>query len=168
MNICCKLPSKFEIANWIWNESQLLKYNNTVKYSFFDLTCVPQGHRKDVIFTFKSSYNSNIDIDDWIELNLMTGALTGRISRSTGSTYLIFNSRADIHSFLDDRNLIIKYYPNSVIVNLDMIRDIMSQRSSCVLLGFSSELCFNQLLNKYSIYDYKPSYFFTHSKLDYL
>ena len=32
---CCILPSKKEIVDFIWNESQLLKYDVSAKYSVF-------------------------------------------------------------------------------------------------------------------------------------
>ena len=32
---CCSFPTTTEIANWLWDQSQLMKYENTYQYAVF-------------------------------------------------------------------------------------------------------------------------------------
>lgn len=35
-NDCCRPPSNYEIATWLYNQSQLLSYENSKRYSIFN------------------------------------------------------------------------------------------------------------------------------------
>lgn len=172
IKVCCKVPSNYEIAKWIWNESQLLKHENSANFSLFNWN-QPGGKRRDLILTFESAFSRTLYDHDWIELDLMTGELTGKYFSPYAMQYISegrikyltytkqknikFDSLQSLIYFLRGKHLILKYYPNSVIVNLDMIRDIMSQRKICSLHGISSEDCFRKLLIDNSVTDYQPS-----------
>lgn len=147
LDICCKLPSTYEIVDWLWNQSQLLKSRNTAEYSIIDSTRASPTQVTDVLFTFRNTKSSLSD--NHILLDTKTGEF-------------ILQSRQAILDFIQNLYLIIKYSPNTKIGNLDMIRNILSQRPNCASLGVSSEACFAQILEHY-----EPMYLFDHDKANY-
>lgn len=148
--ICCKEPSIYEIANWLWNESQLLSYQNTVKHSFF---------KQPQVFLPNSSGSVRF-YTAWDNIRFYFVPIPGRIEGELGLYYSsivlylktgeIFGGRLygekklstkhDILNFLLDNKLRYTSYDNDM--NWQMIRDIFFRRLSCSKYPNYSDACF--------------------------
>lgn len=127
---CCSPPSNYEIATWLWDQSQLLSYLNTAQYSVLN-----PNSSTIVYFATRGEGGGGI----WLDLK--TGKLLPRNLRTP------FRSRDELLNFLNAQPLELKFsFYRGSLVNWLMIRDILSLRASCVLAGFSSDECFIKLL----------------------
>ena len=133
---CCTAPTRLEIAKWLYNQSQLLKYDVSAESSIFQrvpYTTFDEIEDFVIDFTFKTNTNTR----RVIKLSLDTGRLTGRNTKHELMTV------QDILSYIGDSKLTLFAAGTR---NWYMIRDIFSLRASCILQNVSSDTCLIQFM----------------------
>ena len=124
---CCREPSNYEIAKWLWNESLILSDPDNKHYSIF-----------------KSFIGLQFIFGNKIIKLLPNGQLVGNKD---------LNSIEDILEFIGTNKLYL-LYPSLSLANNNynnwlMVRDIFSQRESCKRQNVSSDWCYIQFLSNW-------------------
>ena len=132
---CCKEPSNYEIAKWLWNQSLILSDPNTKPSSIF------RPLYQDVNFTFGPlGLTSLKSIRMWLNNGYLISFSRKHLS-----------SINDILEYLGPDQLYLSSPSNAFGTNDNwlMIRDIFSQRASCRRQNVSSDKCYLQVLAKW-------------------
>lgn len=121
---CCREPTSYEIATWLYHQSDLIR----------------SGHHAP-IFNYREIVPKFLFEDKKeIIMSMMNGDMFG------GDTHL--GSRDDILKFLGNSRLRLNVAAHDYM-NWPMVRDILSRRVSCQQHNISSDTCYIKLLAKH-------------------
>lgn len=143
---CCLDPTNLEVATWIINQSQLLSHENTYKYSIFKPRVSEE--KTNIYFDLGDIRVTFVTLDKnhkHIYLHRNTGQI---IHPDMKGNYYLLETIDDILHVIGDNSKVDITFPYS-LTNLNVIRDILSLRASCILGRFSSDMCYIKLLSKH-------------------
>ena len=162
---CCREPSSVEIANWLYRQSYLLKYENTYRDSVLkpiQPKYSSKPHTQEMFNKIASQItirfsNKHFDISEnrgtHIDLDLNTGELTGELIHRLPFSGIFrdkikLDTYPKILSYIADRQLNLDFASFSS-GNWIIIRDILNNRISCKTYGVGGDTCFIRVLAKH-------------------
>lgn len=150
--ISYSLPSSVEIANWLWDQSQLLSFEQTHSAGLF--SPIPNKFTEDdgTYITFAFVEDDGVKYlgpSRIIFLNIKTGELRKKIDAEDDDLPPFYSpvvkSRQKLYSFLKGYRLMYDYILEQT---LHIVRDIFSLRGSIVNSNISTDRCFLWFLAK--------------------
>ena len=150
---CCIEPSQKEIADFIWEESQLLTYDVSAKFSVLENNKVDG----DIIISLWKKYNhiyyGVLDESCTITIHPYTGVLSFSTYHSR-FTDVILHTYQELYNLLQDTKLMYKimssYDSGHYEYNWIMLKCILFKRGRC---SYIAEFCYYKLIAKYLHHD---------------
>lgn len=151
--ICLTKPSTSEIVDWLWNQSQLLKFQHSRKLALFSPT--PNEFTEDdgthIIFPFVPDDNTKYFAPHInIYLNILTGVLYKKFyDKGYQCNFISLNNPVvtwqELHQTLLNHRLM---FDGFFKVYYHMMRDILSLRGSCKnnTFNISVDRCYMRIL----------------------